>query len=94
MKKPKWKKMKSKINSGRQIDHQHYPDLNSFIHKLKNSLHSTGINLEVVKTKINNISGKTPADIQKHLDIIGSELSNMVQITNNFAEFLNTRGSK
>ncbi len=81
--------MKSKINSSRQIDYKHHPALISFMHKLKNSLHSSGINLEVVKTKINNLSGKTPIEIQKHLDIVGNELSSMVQLINNFAEFLN-----
>ena len=79
--------MKRINNNLSQNDHNRRPYLDVFMHKLKNPLHSIGINLEVVKNKINKLPGKNSQDIQKHLNIIGDELSNIGKIANCFSEF-------
>lgn len=74
------------------LDYQSY--LSVFSHKLKNPVHSIGINLEVIRTKVNKALGEKSGDIQKHLDIVATELSNMNRITHCFSEFLLVKESK
>ena len=61
--------------------------LELFSHKLKNALHSVGINVEVLKTKIRKkLPGET--DLQKHLEIIKSETERLNTLSMLFLKYL------
>ena len=67
-------------------DYQSY--LSAFSHKLKNPIHSIGINLDVVRTKVKKALGEKSEDIQKQLDIVMTELDHIHRLTNCFSEIL------
>lgn len=58
-----------------------------FAHKLKNPLHSIGINLDVLKTKLKK---KIPdeKDIFKHLEIVSSETQRLNEIVLKYLKYL------
>ena len=61
--------------------------LDLFDHKLKNPLHSVGINLDVLKTKLKK---KIPQekDIFKHLEIVASETQRLNIIVLKYLKYL------
>ena len=61
--------------------------LELFAHKLKNPLHSVGINLEVLRTKLKK---KIPQerDIFKHLEIILSEIQRQNEIVMKYLNYI------
>ena len=58
-----------------------------FAHKLKNPLHSIGINLDVLKTKLKK---KIPDEknIFKHLEIVSSETQRLNEIVLKYLKYL------
>ncbi|MDZ7262098.1 MAG: HAMP domain-containing histidine kinase [candidate division KSB1 bacterium] len=57
-------------------------------HKIKNPLHSVGLNLDVLKTKIKKRILENPEDILKHADIIGAEFQRLNDIVHTFIDYL------
>jgi len=57
-----------------------------FAHKIRNPLHSMGINLEVIKTELNRSKGKNLPKLKKHIDIVTLELDTMKRMIQEFTE--------
>jgi signal transduction histidine kinase len=53
-----------------------------------------GINLEVAKGKIRDLPSKTAATVQKHLEIVSSELSTTNEIIRGFTEYISPLESR
>ncbi|MEE9169710.1 MAG: ATP-binding protein [bacterium] len=68
--------------------------LEHLAHRIRNPLHSMGINLEVAKGKIRDLPGKTAATVQKHLEIVSSELSTTNEIIRGFTEYISPLESR
>ncbi|MEE4311992.1 MAG: hypothetical protein V2J62_08965 [candidate division KSB1 bacterium] len=64
-----------------------------FSHKLKNPVHSIGIHVDVVKSKLKK-SADSNVDITKHVDFIASETERLQRIVLNYLEYLNLPDGK
>jgi len=62
--------------------------LEIFSHKLKNPVHSIGIHVDVVKSRLKK-SPDTNMDITKHVDFIASETERLQRMVLNYLEYLN-----
>lgn len=60
--------------------------LELFHHKLKNQLHSVGINLDVLKTKLKKtVPGEK--DILKHLDLVSEQSQKITDVVIEFIKY-------
>ena len=71
----------------KMTDKQLAETLELFAHKLKNPLHSVGINLDVLKTRLKK---KIPEekDVFKHLDIVSSEVKRINVLVIKYFKYL------
>ena len=60
--------------------------LELFHHKLKNQLHSVGINLDVLKTKLKKTLPKEK-DILKHLDLVSDQSQKINDVVIEFIKY-------
>jgi len=61
--------------------------LEIFSHKLKNPLHSVGINLQVLQVKLKKTVPQEK-DLFKHLDIVSSEIKRVNDIVLKYLDYL------
>lgn len=62
--------------------------IEQFAHKIRNPMHSMGINLEVIKRELNLPRDHNLAKLKKHLGIVSSELDSMKKIIHDYTEFI------
>ncbi len=57
-----------------------------FAHKIRNPIHSMGINLEVIKIELNRSNEPNLTKLKKHISIVCSEMDTIKKIIAEFAE--------
>lgn len=57
-----------------------------FSHKIRNPIHSMGINLEVIKIELNRSNEPNLTKLKKHISIVCSEMDTIKKIIAEFAE--------
>ncbi len=57
-----------------------------FAHKIRNPIHSMGINLEVIKIELNRSNEPNLTKLKKHISIVCSEMDAIKKMVAEFAE--------
>ena len=68
-----------------EIDKDSTNLIERFAHKIRNPIHSMGINLEVIKIELNRSNDPNLTKLNKHISIVCSELDTIKKMIAEFA---------